>query len=375
LKAGKYQILLISPELLLSKRFIDELLRDKVFIGRILAIVIDEAHVVSHWGAGFRKKYGELGMIRAFLHRETPMVAMSATLSPRVRSDVLHKLEFAKEGYVLVNIGNDRSNVALVARAIEHAQETYVDLNFVIPDGTCKAEDVPLTLIYADNIPKSTDVIDHLEMILPPHLRRRGLIRPFSAAFPHDYRSSLLNSFKKGEVRIMICTDAAGMVSHLNVMKKRLIYLRVIDQGCNLPAVEVVVQWKLPSSLSAFVQRAGRAARAPDRTGIAVLLVEKSAYGSEPESGSTPRATQKVTRTKKEIAALAIANGVRRGSYGGKQDAIVGERSEREANSFSGDEGLLVFIQTSLCRRKIITKVYQNAVVGEFMTIATSGIN
>jgi superfamily II DNA/RNA helicase len=41
-----------------------------------------------------------------------------------------------------------------------------------------------------------------------------------------------------------------------------------------------VVQWKLPSSVSSFVQRAGRAARGYGRTGLAVcvLLVEKSAY-------------------------------------------------------------------------------------------------
>jgi superfamily II DNA helicase RecQ len=176
LKAGQCQILLISPELLLSKRFVDELLRDKAFIQLILAVVVDEAHVVSHWGAGFRKKYGELGMIRAFLRRDTPIVAMSATLSPRVQKDVLSKLEFSNNNYIFVNIGNDRPNVALVARAIEHAQETYIDLNFVIPENTAKAEDIPLTLIYADNIPKSTDVIDHLETLLPPNLCCCGLM-------------------------------------------------------------------------------------------------------------------------------------------------------------------------------------------------------
>jgi superfamily II DNA helicase RecQ len=213
LKAGQYQILLISPELLLSKRFVDELLRDKAFIQLILAIVVDEAHVVSHWGAGFRRKYGELGMIRAFLCQETPIVAMSMTFSPRVRKDILNKLEFSDNNHVFVNIRNDRPNIALIAQAIEHAQETYIDLKFVIPEGTTKAEDIPLTLIYANNIPKSTDVIDPLETLLPPNLCRCGLMRPFSAAFPHDYRSTLLDSFKKGVVRAMICTDAAGMVS------------------------------------------------------------------------------------------------------------------------------------------------------------------
>ncbi len=49
-------------------------------------------------------------------------------------------------------------------------------------------------------------------------------------------------------------------------------------QGCNIPDIDLVVQWKLPSSVSVFVQRAGRAARAAGRTGLAVLLIEPSAY-------------------------------------------------------------------------------------------------
>ena len=39
------------------------------------------------------------------------------------------------------------------------------------------------------------------------------------------------------------------------------------------------MQWKLPGSVSAFVQRAGHAARAQNHAGLAVLLVEQSAYG------------------------------------------------------------------------------------------------
>jgi hypothetical protein len=43
----------------------------------------------------------------------------------------------------------------------------------------------------------------------------------------------------------------------------------------------MVVQWKLPSNLSSFVQRAGHAARARGRTGLAVLLVEPTAFSAK----------------------------------------------------------------------------------------------
>jgi len=41
------------------------------------------------------------------------------------------------------------------------------------------------------------------------------------------------------------------------------------------------VQWKLPASVSTFVQRAGRAGRGPGCRGLAVLLVEKSTYEAD----------------------------------------------------------------------------------------------
>ncbi|KAJ3523707.1 hypothetical protein NMY22_g11325 [Coprinellus aureogranulatus] len=354
-KEEGYQVLIISPELLLSRRFIDVMLRDKAFTSRILSVVVDEAHVVSHWGAGFRKRYGELGMIRAFLARGTSMVAMSATLSPRVRDDVLRKLEFSKLDYEAIDEGNDRPNVALVARAIEHTQESMKDLDFIIPKGVTKAEDIPLTMVYADSVSQGPDFVEHLNALLPPELRNKGLIRPFSAAFTNEYRTTLLTDFKKGLVRVLVCTDAAGM-------------------GCNIPAVDVVVQWKLPSSLSLFVQRAGRAARAPNRQGLAILLVERTAYNTQIDEellksaavgvkkgrGKTTVKPVAAKRSRKEVNAHAIANGVKRGSSSAKNDAVVGACRDLEPNASSPDEGLLAFVQTTACRRRIVTKVYRN---------------
>jgi superfamily II DNA helicase RecQ len=75
---------LISPEQLLSRTFVEDVLKDPEFKQRLLSVVIDEAHVISHWGSGFRKKYGELGIIRSFLLKSTPIIALSATLPARV---------------------------------------------------------------------------------------------------------------------------------------------------------------------------------------------------------------------------------------------------------------------------------------------------
>lgn len=200
--------------MLLSKKIVGELLRNHNFTRRVLSVVVDEAHVVSHWGSGFRKKYGELGMIRAFLPRGTPIIAMSATLPARVRNDVLRKLQFSKD-YISINVGNDRPNVSIVVRAIQHPLNTYADLDFVLPENVVEASQIPKTFIYADNVNAGIEIEDHLMELLPLNLRDKGIIRPYSAAFSSEYRAGVMALFKAGVVRILVCTDAAGMVRHL----------------------------------------------------------------------------------------------------------------------------------------------------------------
>ena len=73
--------------------------------------------------------------------------------------------------------------------------------------------DIPKTFIYADQISAEVGVETRLTERLPPRLRDIGLIRPFSAAFSPEHRQMLLDLFKAGVIRVLICTDAAGMVS------------------------------------------------------------------------------------------------------------------------------------------------------------------
>jgi superfamily II DNA helicase RecQ len=209
---GKWQIVIISPEMMLSKRFITNVLRNPEMRTRVLSIVVDEAHVVSHWGSGFRKKYGTLGVLRALLPKDTPMVAMSATLPDRVRRDVLKKLQFEEGKYTYLNLGNDRPNVSLVVRSIQNNISSYTDLDFLIPREVRNVGEVAKTFVYADNITVGSDMMEHLYEISPDTFREAGIIRTYSSAFSAKYRRDVMELFKAGLVRILICTDAAGMV-------------------------------------------------------------------------------------------------------------------------------------------------------------------
>lgn len=198
--------------MLQTRRFIDGVLRNAEFASRVLALVIDEAHTISHWGAHFRKKYSSLGVLRAFLPPKTSVVAMSASFTPRVRRDVLRKLQFGSK-YHDIDLGNNRPNVAIVVRACHRQLGSFSDLDFVIPSGVQSPTAIPPTFIYCDKKEEGDLVIDHLRDLLPPHLRELGLVRPFNASMSHHYRKNALQHFRAGNIRVMVCTDAAGMVS------------------------------------------------------------------------------------------------------------------------------------------------------------------
>lgn len=203
--------MLISPEMLLSRRFIDSGLRNPDFAARVYSVIVDEAHCISHWGADFRKKYGQIGMVRVFLPRSTPFIAVSASLTRRVTRDIVEKLQLSRSGFLYKNMGNDQANVSLVVRAIQNTMSSYTDLDFIVPSRVATASEIPKTWIYADNINTGGEIIDHLRTLLPDHLH--GVVRPYNAVHGHEYRTAAMKAFREGSVRILVCTDAAGMVS------------------------------------------------------------------------------------------------------------------------------------------------------------------
>ncbi|KAJ3516531.1 hypothetical protein NMY22_g14185 [Coprinellus aureogranulatus] len=356
IRAGKWQIVVLSPEMMLSKVFLTQVIRHRDMVDKIMSVVVDEAHVVSHWGSNFRKKYGTLGILRALLPRRTPFVAMSATLSPRVRKDVLAKLQFQKD-FCDLSLGNDRKNVSIVVRAMQHPMNTYRDLDFLIPQGTDDPKKIQKIFIYADTLSVAQDIEDALYERCAEDIRYTGFIRPYSAGFPSRYRKAVMEKFRKGEVRILVCTDAAGM-------------------GCNIPDIDVVVQWKLPASVSSFVQRAGRAARGRNRTGLAVLLVEKSVYDSdvlrymeeEREDTEVDGSKKRKTRGVRQATAYPKATkeskyaekrGVLRGGFDKAKDATA-DGADVPLDYMAIDEGLYSFVQTGGCRRLVLTAVYKN---------------
>jgi len=105
------------------------------------------------------------------------------------------------------------------------------------------------------------------------------------------------------------------------------------------------------------------------RSGLAVLLVEKSAYEvdlTEAQNQSKGKGTKKkgnvreaMNYPKSKDKDYAINHGVLRGAFGGAMDKIP-RRIDVPLDQDSSDEGLHSVVQTTECRRMVLTKIYRN---------------
>ena len=84
---GEFRLLYVAPERLMLSGVLSDLQRWNV---RLLAV--DEAHCISEWGHDFRPEYRQLAELRK-LFPETPMMALTATATERVRADIIKLLE------------------------------------------------------------------------------------------------------------------------------------------------------------------------------------------------------------------------------------------------------------------------------------------
>jgi len=115
------------------------------------------------------------------------MIAVTATLTPRVHHDVLQKLEYDPNNYIFINIGNDCPNVAQIVRAMEHPMNSFRDIDFIIPESITSPTDIPKAFVYADDITIGGELTDQLNSRVDEKSRHLSLVQPYNAAMSKNY--------------------------------------------------------------------------------------------------------------------------------------------------------------------------------------------
>ena len=229
---GNIKLLYVSPERLTTDKMRETLSRMKVSL-----LAVDEAHCVSQWGYDFRPPYLQIANIRSLIPN-TPVMALTATATPKVVKDIQQKLEFRKENVFQKSF--ERKNLTyLVLKEEDKLKRLVKIVSKVKGPGIVYVRNRRHTKEIAEYLQKNQISADFYHAGLDPKTR--------------DQRQS---AWINEEKRIIVSTNAFGM-------------------GIDKPNVRVVVHLDLPDSIEAYFQEAGRGGR-DEKRAYAVLLYENA---------------------------------------------------------------------------------------------------
>lgn len=215
---GNYKFLYVSPE-----RLDTEIFQIKLRSMHVSLITVDESHCISQWGYDFRPAYLKIADIRQLLP-EVPVIALTATATPEVVSDIQQRLQFRQENVFRMSF--ERKNLAYVVR---HTEDKESELFHILQrvDGS--------GIVYTRNRKKTKEISQFLN-------RNHITATFYHAGLNDETKDSRQKAWLKGEFRVMVATNAFGM-------------------GIDKPDVRVVIHADVPDSPEAYFQEAGRAGR------------------------------------------------------------------------------------------------------------------
>jgi len=209
--SGKYRIVIVSPEIAKAASFRTSVLSKPAFNERLRAVNIDEAHCISLWGGSFRPDYADLGVLRGRIPRNVPFVILSATLPDHILDDIRAKLQLSKSAQ-MVQVTNARPNVALSCRTLKHPENSKADLRFLIPPSATIPEEIDMTLVYCNQRTTCEDAVDRIRLWLKDEGISASCVAFYHAKIGESRKRELEEKLRTGDVRILVCTDAVGMV-------------------------------------------------------------------------------------------------------------------------------------------------------------------
>jgi superfamily II DNA helicase RecQ len=177
----------------------------------ICAVIVDEAHCIAQWGGDFRTAYGEIGKLRAFFPPHIPILATSATLTASALQEVRSQLSIDADDCFFLNLGNDRPNIAYSV----HPMNSATDYESLFPLLTNKQQpstpdDIIKSLVFVNKVLPAQLTARAIRGRLPKHLRK--YVDYMHAHRTPKARRRAMRRFRQGKTRILIATEAAGMV-------------------------------------------------------------------------------------------------------------------------------------------------------------------
>ncbi|MCX7868481.1 MAG: RecQ family ATP-dependent DNA helicase, partial [Terrimicrobiaceae bacterium] len=216
---GRYRLLYAAPERLLLENW-----REHLRAWGVRAVAVDEAHCISEWGHDFRPEYRQLAALRELLPN-VPLMALTATATPRVREDIISGLGLRNPAVFAGSFFRPNLHYRVVPKERGLEQLTAYVLSRSKESG----------IVYCASRSAAEELASALEA-------RGCSARPYHAGLPAAEREEAQNLFLRDEVAVVCATIAFGM-------------------GINKPNVRWVAHYDLPKNLEGYYQETGRAGR------------------------------------------------------------------------------------------------------------------
>lgn len=223
LLAGHTKLLYVAPETLTKEENVEFFKKLKVSF-----FAVDEAHCISEWGHDFRPEYRRLHEIMDQINEKVPVIALTATATPKVQSDILKNLGL-RDPKIFISSFN-RANL-------------YYE---VVPKGK-KEQAVKSIVKFISHNKGKSGIIYTLNRKTTEELAQMLMANGIKAVAYHagldaKLRAKRQDQFLGEEVQVIVATIAFGM-------------------GIDKPDVRFVIHYNIPKSIENYYQETGRAGR------------------------------------------------------------------------------------------------------------------
>jgi len=223
LLAGKTKLLYVAPETLTKQENLD-FFRDL----NISFFAVDEAHCISEWGHDFRPEYRRLREMMDIINAEIPVIALTATATPKVQSDIVKNLGLRNPNIFISSF--NRANLYYEIQPKVKKDQTIKNIVRFISQNMNKSG-----IIYTLNR-KTTEEL--AEILVANNIKAVA----YHAGLDAKLRSSRQDQFLNEDVQVIVATIAFGM-------------------GIDKPDIRFVMHYNIPKSIENYYQETGRAGR------------------------------------------------------------------------------------------------------------------
>jgi ATP-dependent DNA helicase RecQ len=221
--SGKTKLLYVAPETLTKQENLD-FFSDLT----ISFFAVDEAHCISEWGHDFRPEYRRLKEMMEEINSSVPIIALTATATPKVQSDIVKNLAL-RDPEVLISSFN-RANLYYEVQPKTKKEVTVKSIVKYISQHKGKSG-----IIYTLNRKTTEELAD---LLLANNIKAVA----YHAGLDQKLRALRQDQFLNEDVQVIVATIAFGM-------------------GIDKPDIRFVIHYNIPKSIENYYQETGRAGR------------------------------------------------------------------------------------------------------------------